>query len=189
MAKDNPEVATAQYKVLIRRTDVGLLVMKRLQRPPLDKSAERRGLMELAYAAEQAGFILDLTILKNGVQVWDVQPLLVSEAGLEHTETAESTKAAAPAQEAASSTREADPAAGADVSREMTVEGQPLPGALTPLVCVRISESYQSRDSYLHNSSGLRAAFLFFAVRAILQGCLSQEIHIMNFRTYGGGVQ
>lgn len=74
MAKDNPEGATAQYKVFIRPTDVGLFVLQRLQRPALDKSAELRRLIELGYAAEQAGFILDGTILKNGGRVWDIQP-------------------------------------------------------------------------------------------------------------------
>ena len=120
MTKDNLEVATAQYKVLINPADIGLLVMKRLQRPSLDKSAELRRLIELGYSAEQAGFILDETILKNGVQVWDVQPVLVSESDLEHTNTAESAKAAAPAQGAASSTNEADPETGSDASRKMT---------------------------------------------------------------------
>jgi hypothetical protein len=76
MAKDNPDGMTAQYKVFIRPTDVRLLVMQRLQRPALDKSAELRRLIELAYAAEQAGFILDGTILKNGGRVWDIQPVL-----------------------------------------------------------------------------------------------------------------
>ncbi len=69
MAKDNPEASTAQYKVLIRPTGVGLLVLKWLQRPALNKSAELRGLIELGYAAEQAGFILDGTILRNGGRV------------------------------------------------------------------------------------------------------------------------
>jgi hypothetical protein len=76
MAKDNPGGMTAQYKVFIRPTDVGLLVMQRLQRPALDKSAELRRLIELGYAAEQAGFILDGTILKNGGRVWEIQPVL-----------------------------------------------------------------------------------------------------------------
>jgi hypothetical protein len=79
MAKDNPDGMTAQYKVFIRPTDVGLLVMQRLQRPALDKSAELRRLIELGYAAEQAGFILDGTILKNGGRVWDIQPVLVNQ--------------------------------------------------------------------------------------------------------------
>jgi len=90
MAKDNPEALTAQYKVLIRPTDVGLLVMKRLQRPALDKSAELRRLIELGYAAEQAGFILDGTILRNGGRVWDVQPVLASERGQEQIKAAKS---------------------------------------------------------------------------------------------------
>lgn len=69
MAKDNPEASTALYKVLIRPTGVGLLVLKWLQRPALNKSAELRRLIELGYAAEQAGFILDGTILRNGGRV------------------------------------------------------------------------------------------------------------------------
>jgi hypothetical protein len=47
MAKDNPDGMTAQYKVFIRPTDVGLLVLQRLQRPALDKSAELPRLIEL----------------------------------------------------------------------------------------------------------------------------------------------
>ena len=96
MAKDNPDALTAQYKVLIRPTDVGLLVMKRLQRPALDKSAELRRLIELGYAAEHAGFILDGTILRNGGRVWDVQPVLASAGGREQSKAAKAEATATP---------------------------------------------------------------------------------------------
>lgn len=95
MAKDKSEASTAQYKVLIRPTDVGLFVMKRLQRPALDKSAELRRLIELGYAAEQAGFILDGTILRNGGRVWDVQPVLASEGDRQQSKPAKATEAVA----------------------------------------------------------------------------------------------
>lgn len=92
MAKDNPEASTAQYKVLITPTDVGLLVLKRLQRPARDKSAELRRLIESGYAAEQAGFILDRTILRNGGRVWDVQLVLDSEPGQKQRKAAKTTR-------------------------------------------------------------------------------------------------
>jgi len=121
MAKDNPEGATVQYKVLIRPTDVGLLVMKPLQRPALDKSAELRRLIELGYAAEQAGFILDGTILRNGGRVWDVQPVLTSESGQEQSIATNATAAAPPSMSSAKgagSTAEphAEPSATADAA-------------------------------------------------------------------------
>lgn len=74
MAKDNSQGAGVQYKVLLKPTDVGLLVMRRMERPHLDKSAELRRLIELGYAAEQAGFILDGTVLRHAGRVWDLQP-------------------------------------------------------------------------------------------------------------------
>lgn len=80
MAKENPLGAAIPYKVLLKPTDVGLLVMKRMERPHLDKSAELRRLIELGYAAEQAGFILDGTVLRHGGRVWDVQPQLSPDA-------------------------------------------------------------------------------------------------------------
>lgn len=75
MAKDNAEAKSDQIKVLIRPTAIGLLVLKRLARPFIDKSAELRRLIELGFAAEQAGFILDGMILRNGGRNWDTQPL------------------------------------------------------------------------------------------------------------------
>ncbi|MFC5550276.1 hypothetical protein [Massilia aerilata] len=74
MAKDNSQGSGVQYKVLLKPTDVGLLVMKRMERPHLDKSAELRRLIELGYAAEQAGFILDGTILRHAGRMWETQP-------------------------------------------------------------------------------------------------------------------
>lgn len=76
MAKDNLEGKGIQYKVLIRPTVIGLLVMKRLNRPHVDMSAELRRLIELGYAAEQSGFILDETTLRHAGRIWDVQPVL-----------------------------------------------------------------------------------------------------------------
>lgn len=73
MAKDNQQGGTI-YKVLVKPTDVGLLVNNRMQRPHVDKSAELRRFIELGYAAEQAGFILDGTVLRHGGRTWDIQP-------------------------------------------------------------------------------------------------------------------
>lgn len=75
MAKDNAEAKSDQIKVFIRPTAIGLLVLKRLARPFIDKSAELRRLIELGFAAEQAGFILDGMILRNGGRNWDTQPV------------------------------------------------------------------------------------------------------------------
>lgn len=74
MAKDNQPGATVQYKVLLKPTEVGLLVMRRMQRPHIDKSAELRRFIELGYAAERAGFILDGTVLCHAGRMWDTQP-------------------------------------------------------------------------------------------------------------------
>lgn len=74
MAKDDPELASGQQKVSLRPTEIGLLVMRRLARPHTDKSAVLRHLIELGYACERAGFILDGTVLRHGGRVWDVQP-------------------------------------------------------------------------------------------------------------------
>lgn len=122
MAKDNPEASTTQYKVLIRPTDVGLLVMKRLQRPALDKSAELRRLIELGYAAEQAGFILDGTILRNGGRVWDVHPVLASEGGREQSKTAKAEATATPS--STSSTGGADSAVESPIKADTSVDGE-----------------------------------------------------------------
>ena len=74
MAKDNPKGAAVQYKVHLKPTEVGSLVIKRMERPHADKSVELRRYIELGYAAEQAGFILDGTILRHAGRVWDTQP-------------------------------------------------------------------------------------------------------------------
>lgn len=74
MAKGNPNSATVQYKVHLKPTEIGLLVMKRLERPHMDVSPELRRLIELGYAAEQAGFILDGTVLRHAGRSWETQP-------------------------------------------------------------------------------------------------------------------
>jgi len=84
MAKGIPNSAAVQYKVHLKPTEIGTLVMKRMERPHLDKSAELRRFIELGYAAEQAGFILDGTVLRHAGRVWDTQPDLSSQ-GLNQT--------------------------------------------------------------------------------------------------------
>jgi hypothetical protein len=74
MAKDDPEGSAVQYKVLVKPNAIGLLVMRRLQRPHIDRSAELRRFIELGYAAEQAGFILDDTVLRHAGRAWPMQP-------------------------------------------------------------------------------------------------------------------
>jgi hypothetical protein len=78
MAKGNPNSATVQYKVHLKPTEIGLLVIKRLERPHMDVSPELRRLIELGYAAEQAGFILDGTVLRHAGRSWETQPDLGS---------------------------------------------------------------------------------------------------------------
>lgn len=74
MAKGNPNSAAVQFKVHLKPTEIGLHVMKRMERPHLDKSAELRRFIELGYAAEQAGFILDGSVLRHAGRIWDIQP-------------------------------------------------------------------------------------------------------------------
>ena len=74
MAKGNPNSATVQYKVHLKPTEIGLLVMKRLERPHMDVSPELRRLIELGFAAEQAGFSLDGTVLRHAGRSWETQP-------------------------------------------------------------------------------------------------------------------
>jgi hypothetical protein len=80
MAKGDPNSVTVQYKVHLKPTEVGLLVMKRLERPHLDVSPELRRFIELGYAAEQAGFMLDGTVLRHAGRLWDIQPDLSAPA-------------------------------------------------------------------------------------------------------------
>lgn len=74
MAKGNVSGAAVQFKVHFKPTDVGARVIERMGRPYLDKSAELRRLIELGFASEQAGFILDGTELRNGGRVWLAYP-------------------------------------------------------------------------------------------------------------------
>lgn len=117
MAKDNSQGTGVQYKVLLKPTDVGLLVMRRMERPHLDKSAELRRLIELGYAAEQAGFILDGTVLRHGGRRWDVQPNL-------HEDPA----GQSPARPAGFAGRDGIPSTSASASN---VAGRPGPGPVT----------------------------------------------------------
>jgi hypothetical protein len=111
--------------------------MKRLQRPALDRSAELRRLIELGYAAEQAGFILDGTILRNGGRIWDVQPVFASEGGREQGKAAQPDATATPS--STSSVIGADSAveplteADASVDREATTRIEAKGGAGTGL--------------------------------------------------------
>lgn len=74
MVKGNTSGAAVQYKVHLKPTEIGVLVIRRMERPHADKSVELRRYIELGYAAEQAGFILDGAVLRHGGRVWDAQP-------------------------------------------------------------------------------------------------------------------
>lgn len=74
MAKGDPNSVTVQYKVHLKPTAIGRLVIERLERPHLDVSPELRRFIELGYAAERAGFILDGTVLRHAGRMWDMQP-------------------------------------------------------------------------------------------------------------------
>lgn len=54
--------------------------MKRMDRPHLDKSTELRRCIELGYAAEQAGFIVDGMVLRRAGRIWESQPDFCVEA-------------------------------------------------------------------------------------------------------------
>lgn len=85
MAKGDPKSATVQYKVHLKPTEIGRLVIERLARPHLDVSPELRRFIELGYACEQAGFILDGTILRHAGRAWDTQPDLSAERSAQQT--------------------------------------------------------------------------------------------------------
>lgn len=74
MAKGDPNSVTVQYKVHLKPTAIGRLVIERLARPHMDVSPELRRFIELGYAAERAGFILDGTVLRHAGRAWDTQP-------------------------------------------------------------------------------------------------------------------
>lgn len=74
MAKGDPNSVTVQYKVHLKPTEIGRLVIERLARPHVDVSPELRRFIELGYAAERAGFILDGTVLRHAGRMWDTQP-------------------------------------------------------------------------------------------------------------------
>jgi hypothetical protein len=83
MAKGDPNSVTVQYKVHLKPTEIGRLVIQRLARPHLDVSPELRRFIELGYACEQAGFILDGTILRHAGRAWDTQPALTAERSIQ----------------------------------------------------------------------------------------------------------
>jgi len=83
MAKGDPNSVTVQYKVHLKPTEIGRLVIERLQRPHMDVSPELRRFIELGYAAERAGFILDGTVLRHAGQAWDTQPDLTTDRSAE----------------------------------------------------------------------------------------------------------
>jgi hypothetical protein len=74
MTKDTQARASRQEKVTLRATPVGARVIERLSLPNIDKSAELRRLIELGFACEQAGFILDGEVLRQAGRAWDMQP-------------------------------------------------------------------------------------------------------------------
>lgn len=110
MAKGDPNSVTVQYKVHLKPTEIGRLVIERLARPHLDVSPELRRFIELGYAAEQAGFILDGTVLRHAGRMWDTQPDLTTQlpnrpASLSDQQTAHPTRS--PVRRSAKSTPEA----------------------------------------------------------------------------------
>lgn len=75
MKKDRP-VASIVEKLTVRPTEIGLHIIERLERKGADKSAWLRQLLELGFACQQAGFILDGSVLRHAGSVWHVQPQL-----------------------------------------------------------------------------------------------------------------
>lgn len=75
MKKDRP-VASIVEKLTVRPTEIGVHIIERLERKGADKSAWLRHLLELGFACEQAGFILDGSVLRHAGSVWHVQPQL-----------------------------------------------------------------------------------------------------------------
>lgn len=73
MKKGSPSLSPVE-KVTLRPTEMGVHVIERLKRPGTDKSAMLRHLIELGYACEQAGFILDGSTLRHAGSTWHVQP-------------------------------------------------------------------------------------------------------------------
>lgn len=77
MKKDRP-VASIVEKLTVRPTEIGVHIIERLERKGADKSAWLRHLLELGFACEQAGFILDGSVLRHAGSVWHIQPQLSS---------------------------------------------------------------------------------------------------------------
>jgi hypothetical protein len=137
MAKGNPNSAAVQYKVHLKPTEVGLLVIKRMERPHVDKSVELRRFIELGYAAERAGFSLDGAILRHAGRAWDTQPDFDVQA---HSEVPTPEVKPAAGRERAQAPRPSKPkpsAGGSDadqVASESPAEGaDAMPAATSPL--------------------------------------------------------
>lgn len=73
MTKDKTSSASLLIKVLLKPTDIGQMLIERLQRPHVDRSGEMRRLSELGFAAERAGFTLDGTVLRHAGRTWDTR--------------------------------------------------------------------------------------------------------------------
>jgi hypothetical protein len=99
-----------------------LTVFRSLQSTALDTSVELRRLIELSYAAEQAGFILDGTMLRNGGRVWGVVLVLASESGREESK-AETAKEATATLSSTSCAYGADSAVESLNKPDATIEG------------------------------------------------------------------
>lgn len=121
MAKGNPNSAAVQFKVHLKPTEVGVHIMKRMERPHVDKSAELRRFIELGYAAEQAGFILDGTVLRHAGRMWDTQPNLGNQA---HAETGRAGEKPADRQQGAQAPLAPKPSVGSQ---------SPAPGEVDPV--------------------------------------------------------
>jgi len=124
MPKDNPYSAAVQYKVHLKPTEIGLFVMKRMERPHLDKSAELRRFIELGYAAEQAGFILDGTVLRHAGRTWDTQPNFGNQA---QAESGLAGVKPAAKQQGAQTPRASKPSGGSQNHTPGEVDSAPLP--------------------------------------------------------------
>ena len=137
MADDLVQVAATAVKL---RTWHLIILSRRgrlWQLDNADESAELHRLVELSYAAEQAGFILDGTILRNGGRIWDVQPVFASEGGREQGNAAQPDATATPSSTSsisgADSAVEPPTEADASVDREATTRTEAKGGAGTGL--------------------------------------------------------
>lgn len=112
---------SSNVKVTLRATPVGARVIRRLELPNIDKSAELRRLVELGFAAELAGFTLDGTVLRFGGRVWDMRS--------EHVQA----EVRSPVPDALAQGTDATSGSGPAVTAESSSPtGDALPGSDTP---------------------------------------------------------